>query len=188
MSSKLEHLQLNPLIAHFRILAQYNRLVNCRLYEVCAKLCDRDLRFAAALRDRKQTRPAFFKSIHGTLNHIMVGDRIWLTRFEGKQIPSTRLDAILYENFDELWAVRVSEDTRIEEFIWSIEESFLFQTIRYQNNRGNIHNDPVTLLLAHFFNHQTHHRGQIHDMLTQTEVAPPVLDMHRVICPDPENI
>ncbi|MCZ6558158.1 MAG: damage-inducible protein DinB, partial [SAR324 cluster bacterium] len=49
----------------------------------------------------------------------------------------------------------------------------------------NWHEDPVSLLLAHFFNHQTHHRGQVHDMLCQTEVAPPVLDMHRVLRPEP---
>ena len=51
------------------------------------------------------------------------------------------------------------------------------------NNQGNLYTDPVNLLLAHFFNHQTHHRGQIHDMLTQTEIVPPVLDMHRIVRP-----
>ncbi|MHC5722259.1 MAG: DinB family protein [Nostoc sp.] len=52
-----------------------------------------------------------------------------------------------------------------------------------QHFQGKIYSDPVNLLLAHFFNHQTHHRGQIHDMLTQTEITPPSLDIHKVISP-----
>lgn len=162
---------------HFQMLSRYNTLANYRLYEVCTQLSDAE---------RKQIRPAFFKSIHGTLNHIMVGDRIWMTRFEGGNIASTGLNAILYENFEALWEARVEEDQRIETFISNLEDEFLNGTIEYRNNQGNIHVDPVPLLLAHFFNHQTHHRGQIHDMLTQTQVAPPVLDMHRVIRPNPQ--
>ncbi|MBW4575128.1 MAG: DinB family protein [Aphanothece sp. CMT-3BRIN-NPC111] len=162
------------LIAHFQMLARYNTLANCRLYEACAQLSDAE---------RKRIRPAFFKSIHGTLNHIMVGDRIWLTRFEGKEIGSTGLDAILYEDFDQLRMARVSEDERIEIFASNLNDEFLSRKIQYRNNQGNIHTDPVDLLIAHFFNHQTHHRGQVHDLLTQTQIAPPVLDMHRIIRP-----
>jgi uncharacterized damage-inducible protein DinB len=159
---------------HFQTLARYNTLANRKLYEVCSQLEDAE---------RKQIRPAFFKSIHGTLNHIMVGDRIWLSRFEGKEVPSTGLDAILYEDFEELRQVRVLEDERIEAFVSGLNEDFWTKTIRYVNNQGKLYTDPVNLLLAHFFNHQTHHRGQIHDMLTQTAIAPPVLDMHRIIRP-----
>jgi uncharacterized damage-inducible protein DinB len=162
------------LIQHFQMLARYNTLANSRLYEVCLQLGDVE---------RKRVRPAFFKSIHGTLNHIMVGDRIWMARFGGKEVPSTGLDAILYDDFEELRQVRTLEDERIEAFISGLNEDFLTKTISYVNNQGKLYTDPVNLLLAHFFNHQTHHRGQIHDMLTQTEIAPPVLDMHRVIRP-----
>lgn len=109
-----------------------------------------------------------------------------MTRFRGGEIASTGLNAILYEDFEELRARRVAEDEEIETFFSEINEAFLSGTIRYRNNEGKIYNDPVELLAAHFFNHQTHHRGQIHDMLTQTDVAPPVLDMHRVIRPDPD--
>ena len=167
----------DSLMKHFQMLARYNTLANHRLYAACAQLDDAE---------RKCIRPAFFRSIHGTLNHIMVGDRIWLTRFEGGEIASTGLDAILYEEFEELVAARDSEDARIEVFIASLNEDFLSQNIRYCNNQGNIHVDPVTLLLAHLFNHQTHHRGQVHNMLSQTEIEPPVLDMHRLIRPEPE--
>ncbi len=104
-------------------------------------------------------------------------------RFEGKQMPSTNLDAILYEDFDELRSVRVLEDERIEAFMSKLSQDFLTKTISYVNNQGKLYTDPPNLLLAHFFNHQTHHRGQIHDMLTQTEIAPPVLDMHRILQP-----
>ncbi len=165
-----------PLIAHFQSLGLYNALANGILYDACAELSGEA---------RKQVRPAFFKSIHGTLNHIMVGDRIWLTRFEGGEAPSTHLDAILYEEFADLREARQAEDARIEAFMAGLDEGRLDGAIRYVNNEGNRHEDPMPLLLAHFFNHQTHHRGQVHDMLSQTGVAPPVLDMHRVLRPGP---
>jgi uncharacterized damage-inducible protein DinB len=160
-----------------RRLARYNSLANGRLYDACATLSDAD---------RKQVRPAFFKSIHGTLNHIMVGDRIWLARFEGGAAPSTGLDATLYDSFDDLRAARVAEDKRIEAFFATVGDDFLGGSIRYRNNEGRMFDDPVSMLAVHFFNHQTHHRGQIHDMLTQTDVPPPVLDLHRVLKPDPD--
>jgi uncharacterized damage-inducible protein DinB len=160
------------------MLARYNTLANRRLYEACASLSDAE---------RKEDRPAFFGSIHGTLNHIMVGDRIWLARFGGEKVSSTNLDAILYKDFDELRRVRISEDERIETFAFGLKEEFLGGPIRYVNNEGKTYVDPVSLLVAHLFNHQTHHRGQIHDMLVQAEVAPPVLDLHRVIKPTPDR-
>ena len=168
----------DPLIRHFRMLARYNALANPRLYEACARLGDAE---------RKMERPAFFGSIHGTLNHIMVGDRIWLARFRGDAVPSTGLDAVLYKDFDELSRARELDDERIEVFASGLTEGFLGGTIRYLNNAGKTYEDPVHLLVAHFFNHQTHHRGQIHDMLTQTDVPPPVLDLHRIIKPGPND-
>ena len=165
---------VHPLIAHFQLLGEYNRLANQRLYSACGELTDAE---------RKQIRPAFFKSIHGTLNHIMVGDRIWMTRFSGGEIASTGLDTILYDNFEELWQVRQREDAEIKAFFDKLDENFLGKTIRYRNNAGNLYADPIELLVMHLFNHQTHHRGQIHDMLSQTSVKPPSLDMHRILRP-----
>ena len=164
----------DALVRNFRVLARYNALANRRLYEACARLPDAE---------RKKRRPSFFGSIHGTLNHLMVGDRIWLARFAGEEVPSTNLDAILYEGFGELREAREEEDSRIEAFAAGIDRRFLQGKIRYVNNEGRTLEDPVELLVAHFFNHQTHHRGQVHDMLTQTNVPPPVLDLHRVIRP-----
>ncbi|HAX80639.1 MAG TPA: damage-inducible protein DinB [Cyanobacteria bacterium UBA11372] len=162
------------LTTYFQMLARYNTLANRRLYGVCARLSDEE---------RKQTRPAFFKSIHGTLNHIIVCDRVWMGRFEGQQIDSPQNDEILHGDFDQLWGARIEEDDRIEKFFSSITDEFLSGKIKYRDMQGRTHNDPVTLLVAHFFNKQTHHRGQIHDLLMQTEVAPPILDLHRIFRP-----
>ncbi|MDJ0732475.1 MAG: DinB family protein [Nostocaceae cyanobacterium] len=156
------------------MLARYNTLANRKLYEAISQLTDAE---------RKFTRPAFFKSIHGTLNHIMLGDRIWMGRFRGKEMPSTGLDVILYDDFEKLWEVRVIEDAAIETFMSNLSQSFINSEISYVNNQGNLYTDPVNLLLTHLFNHQTHHRGQIHDMLTQTKIKPPSLDMHRILRP-----
>lgn len=98
-------------------------------------------------------------------------------------MPSTDLDAILYDDFDELWQFRQTEDQRIENFAAGLTEQFLRETIEYTNNAGKACSDPTNLLVAHFFNHQTHHRGQIHDMISQTKIAPPSLDLHRIIRP-----
>ena len=94
----------SALIDNYRQLAAYNRRANERLYAACAQLSDEA---------RKAERPAFFKSIHGTLNHIMVGDRIWMARFGGGEAPSTGLDAILFEAFDDLRAARAAKDASI---------------------------------------------------------------------------
>ena len=159
---------------HFQMLARYNTLANRKLYEVCSQLSDAQ---------RKQIRPAFFKSIHGTLNHIMIGDRIWMGRFKGQEMPYTQLDAILYHDFEILQKARIIEDKNIEAFISNAREDFFGNTISYANNQGKVYSDSTELLIAHFFNHQTHHRGQIHDMLTQTEIEPPALGMHRILRP-----
>ena len=164
------------LAAHFRMLARYNRLANERLYAACAELDD------AA---RRQNRGAFFRSIHGTLNHIMVGDRIWMARFEGGTVASTGLDAILYDDFDELCAARIAEDARIEAFMARLDDALVASALAYVNHAGHAFEDPMTILLPHFFNHQTHHRGQITAMLRQTGCLYPELDMHRVMIPAP---
>lgn len=142
---------------HFHLLAEYNRRANDRLYDACATLSDAE---------HKRDRKGFFRSIHGTLNHILVGDRIWLVRFAGGAAPSTGLDAILNDDFAALRAARTEEDRRIFDFAAAITDDFLASSIRYINNEGLRFDDPVPLVIAHFFNHQTHHRGQVHDMLS----------------------
>ncbi len=97
-------------------MARYNRWQNENLYGAASTLTDAQ---------RKEQRGAFFGSIHGTLNHILLGDRLWLTRFAGGTAPSTGLDAILYEDFAELAAARAAEDARIETFFADLAEPFL---------------------------------------------------------------
>jgi uncharacterized damage-inducible protein DinB len=169
-----EKVMTSSLITHFQMLSQYNKGANQRLYDACSQLDDSA---------RKLDRLGFFKSIHGTLNHILVGDRIWLTRFRGGTIPSTALDAILYVNFEALRDAREDEDRMIESFFESVGDAFFSGDIHYNNNEGRDLSDPISLLAAHFFNHQTHHRGQVHDMLSQAGIDTPVLDMHRTIRP-----
>ncbi|MYE02639.1 MAG: damage-inducible protein DinB [Alphaproteobacteria bacterium] len=166
------------LIPHFRRLARYNRLANERVYDVCSVLTDKE---------RKQSRSGFFGSIHGTLNHILVGDRIWMARFQGGEAPSTGLDTILHRDFDGLRTARAVEDARIEAWVAALETQTLRGDIAYVNNEGRQFNDPVSILLAHFFNHQTHHRGQVTAMLAETAAPYPVLDMHRVLIPEPRR-
>jgi len=162
----------------WRQYARYNALANERLYAAAATLPDTD---------RKRDVGAFFGSLHGTLNHLMIGDGIWMARLEGGQSPSTGLDAILHESFDDLRRARVTLDARIEAFFAALPEGFLDRPFRYVNNEGRVFEDQPSLILPHFFNHQTHHRGQAHAILSQLGMGrkTPVLDLHRVIKPDP---
>jgi uncharacterized damage-inducible protein DinB len=163
------------LIKHFQMLARYNTLANQRLYKTCSQLSRSELH---------RFRPAFFGSIYATLNQILIDDRLWLARFAGQTVPSHNLNEI-YENFSDLQLAREIEDGRIEQFSLHLTQESLSEQITYINNEGKLYRDPVDLLVAHFFNHQTHHRGQIHDMISQTEISPPVLDLHRVLRPNP---
>src|SRR5436305_5270808 len=112
----------NSLVTHFRMFAHYNAWANARLYEAAARLSDEQYR---------ADRGAFFKSVHGTLNHLLVTDRIWMQRFTGGDGAPLRLDAILFEAFDELRAARASEDRRIVGFVDELDERRLAGTIKY---------------------------------------------------------
>lgn len=103
---------MQALISHFQRMAACNQAANRVLYQACAALPDSE---------RKQPRPAFFGSIHATLNHILLGDRIWMTRFRGGNAPSTGLDAILYEDFIDLREARQAGDAGIEAFTGNLD-------------------------------------------------------------------
>ena len=165
---------LDWMIHHFWKLADYNSGAIIRLYDAYAVLLDAELQ-----RDRK----ASFNSICGTLNQILVGGRIWMAQFTGGEAPSTDLDRELNFEFDALRSACVAEDDQICEFIEGIDTNFLDGKIGYVNNEGRNLKEIRPMLLAHFFNHQTHHRGQVHCMLSQAGVATPIFDMHRVINP-----
>jgi uncharacterized damage-inducible protein DinB len=162
------------LLQHFQLLARYNRLANERLYEACAQLTDEEYR-----RQRKGS----FGSIHALLNHILLGDRIWTSRFEGGGQTTPPLNTVLHEEFAALRAARVQQDERIEAFFRGAGPGFLTNRLRYVNSKGVQREDDAAMATAHLFNHQTHHRGQVHVMLAQTAVAAPSLDLHWLISP-----
>jgi uncharacterized damage-inducible protein DinB len=158
----------------FKVFARYNRLANERLYERCAQL---DL--AEYTRERKGS----FGSVHKLLNHMLLADGIWMSRFAGGGKTTPPLDTILFETFPELHGARKEQDAAIEEFFATADENFLTRPLHYINSRGIAYTDSAPRATLHFFNHQTHHRGQVHVMLSQTEVKPPALDMHRLLNP-----
>jgi uncharacterized damage-inducible protein DinB len=158
--------------------ARYNTLANEALYEACARLSGEEYR---------RDLGAFFKSVHGTLNHQVLVDRLWMARFEGGSPPSTNLDAILYGDFDALRAARMALDARIEAFFAILPADFASRSVRYVNNTGVDTEDPLSLILPHYFNHQTHHRAQVHTLLSQLGYVAPVLDLHRVLKPNPRG-
>jgi uncharacterized damage-inducible protein DinB len=155
-------------IIYFRQLAQYNAWANWRIYEACGQLSDAE---------RKAARPCFFGSIHRTLNHILVGDRVWLSRLTAGDSGITSLDQELYGDFAELRAARVREDERLIGVIGRYDEAEIKGSLSYRSMEGEARRVPLVQVLGHIFNHQTHHRGQVHALLTGTPVAPPSLDL-----------
>jgi uncharacterized damage-inducible protein DinB len=144
--------------SRYMMFAGYNAWCNVRLYDAAATLTDVDYR---------ADRGAFFRSLHGTLNHLLVGDRIWMRRFTGAGELPASLDAILYDDFEALRAARHSEDTRISRHIAGLSEDDLNRAVHYRTfvNPQTIE-QTLSPALDHFFNHQTHHRGQAHALLS----------------------
>ena len=142
------------MLAHYRVFGRYNRWANGLLYDAAATLADADYR---------ADRGAFFKSLHGTLNHLLVTDRIWLQRFTGSGEAPSRLDAILHEDLAGLRAARDTEDARIVAFVDGLDEARLAGTIKFRRvSTPEEFEEPLMPMLANWFNHQTHHRGQAH--------------------------
>ncbi len=140
-------------------MASYNRWMNESLYSVCAELTDDE---------RKADSGAFFSSIHGTLNHLLLADRVWMGRFNGQPFHVRGLDQELYSNFSELWSQRTATDIEIEAWASDLEDEVLAGKLEYQ---AIVNPETLTydmwVCVAHFFNHQTHHRGQLTTLLSQ---------------------
>jgi uncharacterized damage-inducible protein DinB len=154
---------------HYTTFAAYNAWANLRLYEAAASLTDPEYR---------ADKGAFFKSLHGTLNHLLATDRIWMQRFTGEGDAPARLDAILHETLPALRAAREAEDRRIVSWIGSLDEARLAGIIRYRRvSTPDEFVQPLMPALDHWFNHQTHHRGQAHMILTSLGKPAPELDL-----------
>lgn len=151
------------------MFAGYNEWANSRLYAVAETLSPDE--FAA-------DRGAFFGSLSGTLNHLLVTDRIWLHRFTGAGTAPVSLDAILHADFAPLRQARAAEDARIIAWVDRLDEAALAESFTYRpvTNPRDI-TQPLAPALAHLFNHQTHHRGQAHAILTGFGKAVPSLDL-----------
>lgn len=169
------------LVDNYRFLAQYNRWFNQHLYATCAQLPNEE---------RKRERGAFFGSIHGTLNHLVWGDRMWLARFaaQGVAFPSLRPDllelpegamhgSVIHEDWADLCTARDRLDAAIEEWTRDMPADFPLRTMRYANSKGVQREHPAWKALTHFFNHQTHHRGQVTTLLAQAGIDPGATDL-----------
>ena len=140
-----------------------------RLYVLCAELTDAE---------RKRDRGAFFHSIHGTLNHLLLGDRIWLGRFVGRPFAVRSLDQELYADFAALRAEREQTDREIDAWAASLTPADLEGTLHYTSLVNPAPRSyPFWVAATHFFNHQTHHRRQLTTLLVQAGVDPGVTDL-----------
>lgn len=142
----------------FKMFAAYNQWANNAVYAAARELTPEEL---------NRDCGAFFGSLFGTLSHILVADRVWLRRFTGKGPVHSTLNEKPYADFAELEAARIAEDLRILEWIDGLTEEAICGSISYT---------PITIpkpithrfgpAISHFFNHQTHHRGQAHMCFT----------------------
>ncbi|MBD1861817.1 MULTISPECIES: DinB family protein [Trichocoleus] len=151
--------------SHFVTIAKYNAWANARLYKMARELPNEAYR---------KNVGAYFGSLQGTLNHILTADRIWMRRITGTGEHPDKLNAIAFEDLPSLQAAREAEDDRILQFIEGLTEAELNQELSYHTLDGAAHRQPLGEILSHFFNHQTHHRGQAHAILTILGVAEPV--------------
>lgn len=154
--------------AHFERMARYNRWANRRLYGAVAQLDYEEFH---------APRSGFFPSLAKTLNHLLVADRIWLGRLTGNLSAHQRLDETPYDDFAALTAAREAEDQRIVAFFKDLPQPRIESVFAYKNMAGEPKSEEMLPVLAHLFNHQAHHRGQAHAMLSSTRVAPPSLDL-----------
>lgn len=162
-----------PRLEQIRLMAAYNQWMNKRLYEAAVGLPDEALR---------EDRKAFFGSIIGTLNHLLVADTIWLQRFARHPSLHAALDPVrqwsapqglsqlLFESFAEMRDHRVLLDQLITEWVEVLSEADLDRAVSYANTQGTPFSRDFHALLSHFFNHQTHHRGQATTLLSQAGV------------------
>lgn len=164
----------------YRRRAAYNRWMNDRLYAVADALGEDA---------RRRDRGAFFGSIHGTLVHILTGDRIWMRRLtgdldryvlpgpDGLPMDSVRLDVDLYPDFAELRRERGRTDDDLADWIGALTSAQLASAVTYTDTRGAAHTHPVWWAVEHLFNHQTHHRGQVTTLMMQAGHDPGVTDL-----------
>jgi uncharacterized damage-inducible protein DinB len=158
----------SPALAPYLVFqAENNAWSNHRLHAACAALPP-EAYFAK--------RPCFFGSIHNTLHHLLLVDHRYMERIEGRLAPDALPDELPHGDLAALTESQRTADRRLIALVAGIDEARLEEPVRILNAAGEAWFDPLYRVLAHLFVHQVHHRGQVHDLLSQTAVAPPQLD------------
>jgi uncharacterized damage-inducible protein DinB len=169
---------------YVRKMAAYNRWMNEKVYASAAQLPADEL---------AADRGAFFGSVQGTLSHLLVADLIWLKRFAAlpaaaaalaplREMPApTALDAVPYPEFAQLRQKREWLDAVIEAWAGALDDDDLQQVLEYGNTRGQPFRKRMAGLVMHFFNHQTHHRGQVTTLLSQAGIDVGETDLRALI-------
>ena len=157
---------------YVRMMAGYNRWQNGNLYSCADQLSDPQ---------RREQRGAFFGSIHGTLSHLLWGDQIWMSRFAGTPRPKAAGipdSPRMVEDWDDLKRQRTAFDEVIIEWASKLDPQWLEGDLTwYSGSAKRELTKPKAMLVVHMFNHQTHHRGQVHCMLTQCGMQPADTDL-----------
>lgn len=156
--------------AYCQMMARYNAWQNQSLFHAAAGLTHEA---------REMDRGAFFGSIRATLSHLMWGDLIWITRLEGGEGPGgTITDSPQRFDWPTLWAERPKLDARIAAWAWMVTPDELAGEIGWHSFAlGRALSKPTAECVMHLFNHQTHHRGQVHAMLTAAGARPDDTDI-----------
>jgi uncharacterized damage-inducible protein DinB len=157
-----------PAIDNYRMMAGYNRWMNRKVYAAAGRLDDTE---------RKRDRGAFFKSIHGTLNHILVADCLWMGRFQNLPFAWQGHAHELFGDFAQLAQARETMDQRIVDFVDRLEPAWITAPFEYAKTSGARVQVDGFSALTHFFNHQTHHRGQATTLLMQAGIDPGETDI-----------
>jgi uncharacterized damage-inducible protein DinB len=152
-----------------RIMSRYNHWMNERLYAVCAGLPDAE---------RKRDRGAFFGSIHGTLNHLLWGDRMWMGRIAGPECTYPSFGADMFADFHELKRERAATDRAMLDWGHGVSAEWLDAPLQYASRvDAKKRRLPGGVAAMHMFNHGTHHRGQLTTLLKQAGVDPGITDL-----------
>jgi uncharacterized damage-inducible protein DinB len=133
--------------AYATLMAEYNRWMNQKVYDASSQLTEEE---------RRRDLGAFFRSVHGTLNHIVWADRVFLGRLRGERPSMGKPDDIVHDDFRALWRERQTLDEAILSWAGALEDQMLEAPFEF-GNRGKV---PTYVIAVQMFNHQTHHRGQ----------------------------
>ena len=171
-------------LANLQLMSQYNQWMNQKIYQAALNMNEEEV---------KRDCGCFFGSIFGTLNHIYVADIIWLTRFTRhphqyqnlEKVPKlesyTNLKALISSELKDLFVLRQNLDEIIINWCREIKPADLEHNLQYTDTKNNPYCKNFAQLVQHFFNHQTHHRGQVSTMFSQQAIDIGVTDLLEII-------